>query len=382
MTSTVFAGKKVALVHDWLNGMRGGEKCLEVFCELFPQADLYTLFYEAGKLSPTIEAMSIRSSFIQKLPHVFKKYRYYLPLFPKAIEQFDLSNYDLVLSSSHCVAKGVQHNGHPYHVSYIHTPMRYMWGLFDTYFGRDHNPWWFHYAARVVQPYLQRWDRNSAERVHHFLCNSHNVRQRILTIYGKEADVIHPPVNLSQFQTHVEKKDYYLMIGAFAPNKRVDLAISAFNLLNLPLKIVGSGQDESYCKAMAQPHISFLGDVSDDAISQLYREAKAFVFPGEDDFGITPLEAQASGTPVIAYAKGGALETVTEKTGIFFHEPTCQSLAAAIQQMEKERGSFTAEACAEQARQFNRERYKQQILNALEQGYCHWNSAQNNNPLD
>ena len=370
MISTVFAHKKVALVHDWLNGMRGGEKCLEVFCELFPQADLYTLFYEAGKLSPTIESMPIVPSFVQNLPHVFEKYRYYLPLFPTAIERFDLSNYDLILSSSHCVAKGVQHNGQPYHVSYLHTPMRYIWDMFDTYFGTERASWWVHYAAQACRPYLQRWDRNSSKRVHRFLANSHNVRQKILQIYGRDATVIHPPVDLSQFQVRSQKKEYYLMLGAFAPNKRVDLAISAFNLLKLPLTIVGTGPEEAYCKSIAQPNISFLGNVSDASISTLYGEAKAFVFPGEDDFGITPLEAQASGTPVIAYAKGGALETVTEKTGIFFQEPTVAALCEAVQQMEKERTRFTLENCVAQAQKFHRDRYKQEILHALAEGYA------------
>ena len=369
MPSTVFAGKKVALVHDWLNGMRGGEKCLEVFCELFPHADLYTLFHEAGKVSARIEAMRIIPSVMQKFPFVFKKYRHYLPLFPWAIERFDLSEYDLILSSSHCVAKGVRHNGRPYHVSYIPTPMRYMWGLFETYFGRDRVSGRVHILAKAIRPYLQNWDVRSSERVHHFLCNSYNVQQRILTIYGKASEVIHPPVDLSRFRRGETWKNYYLMIGAFAPNKRVDLAIHAFNLLKIPLKIVGSGQEEVYCQSIAQPHIEFLGKVDDPTISLLYREAKAFVFPGEDDFGITPLEAQASGTPVIAYAKGGALETVTEKTGVFFHEPTVEALREAIEQMEKRRACFSAEACVRQAKQFGRERYKQQILHALEVGY-------------
>ncbi len=369
MRSTVFEGKKVALIHDWLNGMRGGEKCLEVFCELFPHADLYTLFHEAGQVSPTIEAMRIIPSFIQKLPLVFEKYRNYLPLFPTAIEQFELNDYDLILSSSHCVAKGIRHNGRPYHVSYIHTPMRYMWGLFETYFGRDRASWPVRKVAKAIRPYLQNWDLRSSARVHHFLSNSHNVQQRVLTIYGRESEVIHPPVDLSRFQVSEGQKDYYLMIGAFAPNKRVDLAIEAFNLLKIPLKIVGSGQDETYCQGIAQPHIEFLGNVDDEAIALLYREAKAFVFPGEDDFGITPLEAQASGTPVIAYAKGGALETVTEETGIFFHEPTVGALREAVEKMETGKKDFTSEACVRQVQKFGRERYKQQILKTLEEGY-------------
>ncbi|MBF0276769.1 MAG: glycosyltransferase [SAR324 cluster bacterium] len=364
-----FERKKIALVHDWLNGMRGGEKCLEVFCEIFPKADLYTLFHEPGKVSSTIESMRIIPSFVQRLPFVFKKYRHYLPLFPTAIEQFNLSNYDLILSSSHCVAKGIRHNGKPYHVSYIHTPMRYMWGLFDTYFGKGRTSWGLRTAAKTMRPYLQNWDFHSSDRVHHFICNSYNVQQRILKIYNRKSEVIHPPVDLSRFHAGTGKKNYYLMIGAFAPNKRVDLAIEAFNILKIPLKIVGSGQDEAYCKRIAQAHIEFLGNVDDERIAQLYQEAKAFVFPGEDDFGITPLEAQACGTPVIAFGKGGALETVTEETGIFFHEPTVTALQNAVEQMETGKHQISSEACVDHARKFGRDRYKQQILNSLEAGY-------------
>lgn len=358
--------KKVALVHDWLNGMRGGEKCLEVFCELFPQADLYTLLYQPGKLSPLIEKHPIHTSFIQKLPFSQTHYRHYLPLFPYAIEQFDLRGYDLILSSSHCVAKGVRSDSHAIHVSYVHAPMRYMWGLFDDYFAPDIVSPWTRWGALAMRPYLQRWDRASAHRVDHFLCNSQNIQKQIELIYQRSATVIHPPVDLSRYRPRSEsKKDFYLAVGAFAPNKRMDLAIEAFNELGLPLKIVGTGQNEEKCRALAKGNIEFLGSVSDDVLASLYPQARAFVFPGEDDFGITPLEAQACGTPVIAYAKGGALETVTSETGIFFHHPTVEALKEAVTQIESGTILLLKEACIANAHRFGKERFRDEITSFL-----------------
>ncbi|MGK5093475.1 glycosyltransferase [Deltaproteobacteria bacterium TL4] len=365
--------KKVALIHDWLNGMRGGEKCLEVFCELFPQAEIYTLIYEPGKLSPTIEAMPIHTSFIQKMPLGVKRYRHFLPLFPKAIEQFDLEGYDLILSSSHCAAKGVIPYEDTYHISYIHAPMRYMWNLFDTYFNPETTQPAVLAVAKMARPYLQRWDKESTKRVDALLCNSKNIKRQIQEIYQREAQVIYPPVNLDCFKPAYEhKENYYLMVGAFAPNKRVDLAIEAFNKLRLPLKIVGSGQNEAYCRSIAGATISFLGSVEDRQIQRLYQQARAFVFPGEDDFGITPLEAQASGTPVIAFAKGGALETVTAETGLFFHEQSVEALCEAVESMEQRWAEYSPQQCVQQATRFNRDRFKKQVAHAVEFGYTQW----------
>ena len=320
MRKQLLEGLKVALVHDWLTGMRGGEKCLEVLCELFPEADLYSLIYQKGELSQTIESMPIRTSFVQKMPFGLKKYRHYLPLFPLAIEQFDFSDYDLIVSSSHCVAKGVRHDDSVYHISYVHAPMRYVWDQFNTYFRQPRTPWSVRIGAELIRPYLQRWDRNTAKRVDTFLCNSDNIRKKIIEYYGRESQVIYPPVDLSRFKPGDSKADYYLIVGALAPNKRVDLAVEAFNQLKLPLKISGSGQDEEYCRSIAGENIEFLGALSNEKLLELFQQARALVFPGEDDFGITPLEAQACSTPVIAFASGGALETVTEKTGVFFAE--------------------------------------------------------------
>ena len=372
MTAPLLEGLKVALVHDWLTGMRGGEKCLEVLCELFPDADLYTLLHQKGKLSQNIESRSIRTSFVQHLPFGLKKYRHYLPLFPLAIEQFDLSAYDLIVSSSHCVAKGVRLNNSTYHISYVHTPMRYVWDQFNTYFRQPRTSWPVRIGAELMRPYLQRWDRNTAKRVDTFLCNSNNIRKKILEYYGRESQVIYPPVDLSLFKPGDTKADFYLMVGAFAPNKRVDLAVHAFNQLKLPLKISGSGQDEEYCRSIAGETIEFLGILSNEKLLELYQQARALVFPGEDDFGITPLEAQACGTPVIAFAAGGVLETVTDQTGLFFKEQNVEALVKAVEIMERKWEVFVPEKFQEQLSRFGRGHFKEQMAHAIEFGYRQW----------
>ena len=375
MRKPLLEGLKVALVHDWLTGMRGGEKCLEVICELFPEADLYSLIHQKGELSQTIESMPIRTSFVQKLPYGLKKYRHYLPLFPLAIERFDFSDYDLIVSSSHCVAKGVRHDDSVYHISYVHAPMRYVWDQFNTYFRQPRTSWSVRIGAELMRPYLQRWDRNTAKRVDTFLCNSDNIRKKILEYYGRESQVIYPPVDLSRFKPGDSKADYYLIVGAFAPNKRVDLAVEAFNQLKLPLKISGSGQDEEYCRSIAGENIEFLGALSNEKLLELFQQARALVFPGEDDFGITPLEAQACSTPVIAFASGGALETVTEKTGVFFAEQKVEALIKAVEEMERSWRSFAPEAFQRQMSRFGRGPYKEQMAHAIEFGYQQWKTG-------
>ena len=372
MTTTLMEGLKVALVHDWLTGMRGGEKCLEVLCELFPAADLYTLIHQKGELSQTIESMPISTSFVQHLPFGLKKYRHYLPLFPLAIEQFDFSTYDLIVSSSHCVAKGAKHSDSTYHLSYIYTPMRYVWDQFGVYFRQPRTSWPVRIGAELMRPYLQRWDNQSADRVDSFVSISHNVRRKVLKYYGRESQVVYPPVDLSYFSPRAQKENYYLMIGAFAPNKRVDLAVEAFNRLKLPLKIVGSGQDEEYCKKIAGDTIEFLGSLPDEELLKLYQNARAFVFPGEDDFGITPLEAQACHTPVIAFAAGGAMETITENTGVFFGKQKVDELCDAVEKMERIHQDFAPQAFQRQTDRFGRERYKKEMAHAIEYGYRQW----------
>jgi len=359
---------KIALVHDWLNGMRGGEKCLEVFCELFPDAHLYALFHEKGKMSAVIEAMDIRTSFLQKLPGVYSHYRYYLPLFPMAIESFDFSPYDLIISSSHCVAKGATPRPGARHVCYCFTPMRYVWDMYEQYFGRGG------IAARVMPLFrkrLQKWDARASERVHKFVAISEHVRERIKRHYGREADVIYPPVDCGRFQPAKDVEDYYLMVSAFAPYKRLDIAIEAFTRSGRALKIIGDGQDSKALAKIAGKNIEFLGWRDDETLAEYYAHCRAFIFPGEEDFGITPLEAQASGRPVIAYARGGALETVVPlngregvktlggaPTGVFFYEQTVEALNEAVDIYEKNAGQFDAGAARANALRFDRGIFK------------------------
>ena len=370
----MLGGKKGALVHDWLTGMRGGEKCLEVFCELFPDAHLFTLFRENGSVIPAIERMQTRTSFLQRLPPPLRRrYPYYLPLFPLAAERFDLTGYDAVLSSSHCVAKGVRCAPGTFHLSYVYAPMRYVWDAFDLYFRRRQTRISLRLGATLARPVLRQWDRKTSDTVDTFLCVSRNVQRQIRRHYGRDARVVYPPVDLDRFRPGgAGKRDYYLMAGALVPNKRVDLAVEAFNRLGLRLKIAGVGWDEKHCRRMAGPCVEFLGGVDDPTLVDLYRGARAFVFPGVDDFGITPLEAQACGTPVIAYAGGGALETVTSQTGIFFHEPTCEALMGAVRVMERERQRFVQEEMVRNAARFGRERFKREIAGEVARAYEKW----------
>ena len=359
---------RVALVHDWLTGMRGGEKCLEVFCELFPDADLFTLLHVKGKLSPVIERMAIHTSFVQRLPGVERRYRNYLPLFPRAIEQLDFSAYDLVLSSSHCVAKAATPRPGALHVCYCHTPMRYVWDLYDEYFGPRRAGWVTRVAMAALAGGLRRWDRNTARRVHRFIANSEFVAARIRRHYGREAVVINPPVDCARFSVADRPGDYYLVAGAFAPYKRFDLAVEAFTRLGRPLKVAGGGYDDTRLRALAGPNVEFMGRCSDEELAQLYAQCRAFIFPGQEDFGIMPLEAMASGRPVIAYGSGGALETVVgldqrtaPATGVFFHEQTVGSLCDAVRAFESHAGAFEPHAIRQHALAFDRAVYKRKI---------------------
>ncbi len=359
---------KIALIHDWLNGMRGGERCLEAVCECYPQAALYSLLYEKGKLSPTIESMSIHTSFIQKLPWVFRKYRHYLPLFPVAIEQFDLRGYDAVVSFNHCVAHGVITRPQTCHIGYTFTPMRYAWDLYQDYFGKER----LYGVARYVIPYfmnyLRVWDVAASRRVDYFVAISDHVRKRIEKHYRRPADVIYPPVD-SDFYTpdeHTPQEDFFLMVSAFAPYKRLDIAIEACNRLSVPLKIIGQGQDARRLQALAGPTIEFLGALSDEEVRAYYRRCRALLFPGEEDFGIVPLEVQACGRPVIAYAKGGVLETtVSRTTAVYFQEQTVESLIGALREFEA--ASFSPAAIRVHAVQFSKPRFQREMQAYIEQ---------------
>ena len=360
---------RVAIVHDWLTGMRGGEKCLEVFCELFAHADIYTLLHIPTTVSPLIERHRIHTSFIQNLPGAQTRYRHYLPLFPKAIESFKLTDYDLVLSSSHCVAKGIIPPPGAKHICYCYTPMRYAWDMRDVYFPST-MPYLKRKLIHAILKYLRRWDTAVSDRVDEFIAISHHVADRIQRHYHRPSEVIYPPVDTASFTLSNEHDDYYLIVSAFAPYKKIDIAIDAFNRLGYELVIVGTGQDEAKLKARANSNIRFIGWASDESVRHYYSRCRAFIFPGEEDFGITPLEAMACGKPVIAYNRGGVTETVIgytptaqQYTGVLFDTQTPQALCEAVQQ--ERRIAFSPSAIRERALLFDRNVFKNNIRKKL-----------------
>jgi glycosyltransferase involved in cell wall biosynthesis len=363
---------RVVLVHDWLTGMRGGEKVLEVMCRRWPDAPLFTLLHRRGCASPAIERLKPRTSFLQFFPQVHRYYRYLLPLMPLAA-RWRLPECDLVFSSSHCVAKAAQPPAGAPHVCYCHTPMRYAWHMKSAYFGRSAG--WKTGILDGLLARLREWDRHTADRVTHFIANSRVVQQRIRDCYGRPSTVIYPPVD-TDFYTPapVPREDSYLVLSAFAPYKRLDLALAACNRLRRRLVVIGTGQDEKRLRALAGPTIQFLGWQPDHVIRDYLRRCRALLFPGEEDFGIVPVEAQACGTPVIGFAHGGATETVVplgasaqEPTGIWFEEQTADCLIAGLERFESHAQRFNPVAARRQALKFNQHRFETEIFTFLSQ---------------
>jgi glycosyltransferase involved in cell wall biosynthesis len=353
---------RVALVHDWLTGMRGGEKCLEVFCEIFPEAPIFTLVHRPGSVSETIERHPIRTSFIQRAPLGRRRYQRYLPLYPIAIERFDLRGFDLVLSSSHAVAKGVVVHPGTRHVCYCHTPMRYVWHAYEDYFGAGRYRFPLSWALACAATWLRTWDVSSAQRVDHFVANSETVAGRIERYYGRRAAVVHPPVDTERFMPDpdVPREGFYLIISALVPYKRIELAIEAVARLGRRLLIIGSGVERRRLERLAGREVSFRGWLPDEQLVAALRRARALIFPGEEDFGIVPLEAMACGTPVIAYRAGGACETIRDQeSGLFFDEQSVEALVAALRRFEERR--WSPEAGRRRALEFSRERFRTQI---------------------
>ncbi len=364
----VMLPERIAIVHEWLTSMRGGEKCVEAMCELFPHATLFTLLHVGGSVSPVIEQMPIRTSFIQHLPFARERYRHYLPLFPAAIQRFDFSDFDCVISSHHCVAKGVRVPEHALHICYCYTPMRYIWGQYDEYFGGGRASLLTRLGMRLAVGYLRRWDVRTSANPHHYVAISENVRERIARIYNQPSDLIYPPVDTDLFSLGRIDEGWFLVVSALVPYKRVDLAIEVCNRTGDRLFIVGTGPDEARLRALAGPTIEFAGWQSNEQLRELYGRCSAVLFPGEEDFGIVPLEAMASGKPVIAYARGGALETVLEepagKTGILFREQTADSLVEAMGEFR--RSSFDGGALRSFAERFDRRLFKDRVRDYVE----------------
>ncbi len=353
---------RVVLVHDWLTGMRGGEKCLEAACLRWPAATLHTLIHNPGSVSPTIEACDIRPSLLNRLPGSSRYYRYLLPLIPMAAG-WRIPDADLVLSFSHCAAKSAQPPSGVPHISYCFTPMRYAWHMQEQYFRRG-------VKAKVIDLLLSRlrnWDRRTSNRVTHFVAISRTVQNRIRECYDRESNVIYPPVDTAFYTpAPVSREDFYLVVSAFAPYKRFDLAVEACTKLGRRLVVIGTGQDAAKLKALAGPTVQFLGWQSDEVIRDHFRWAKALLFPAEEDFGIVPVEAQACGCPVIAFGKGGATETVSERTGVFFEEQSVESMIDGIERFEAIEDSFDPKAARKNAMPFRPERYGAELFGYID----------------
>jgi glycosyltransferase involved in cell wall biosynthesis len=323
---------KTALCHDWLTGMRGGERVLEILCEGFLAAEIHTLIANRDAVSEIIKAHPIQTSWLQGMPGVFERYRSMLPLFPMAVRNLRPDqDTELLVSTSHCVAKSIRTAPGTRHLCYCFTPMRYAWTFYDEYFGS--NP----LKAAVAKPLLaslRRWDKKTAARVDRFVAISHHVQKRIKDFYGRESDVVYPPVDTERCtpSDNPGQGGFDLIVSAMVPYKRLDLAIAAYNRLGYPLKVVGVGGQSELLRKTAADNIEFLGWQTDDDILELYRSCRMLIFPGEEDFGIVPLEAQACGRPVVAYGCGGALETVADGvSGLFFAEQTPECLADAVE---------------------------------------------------
>ncbi len=369
---------RIAIVHEWLTGMRGGEKCVEALCEVYPGAHLFTLLHNPGSVSPVIERMPIHTSFIQHLPFASRRYRHYLLLFPAAIERLDLDGFDIVISSNHCVAKGVRTPPSSLHICYCHTPMRYIWGLYDQYFGPGRAGLPTRMAMGAAVGWLRRWDVRTAAHPHWFVANSENVRRRIRDLYARDADVIYPPVDAADMSISRRDEGYFLMVTALVPYKRIDLAVAAFTRMRERLVIVGGGPEKERLLRTAGPCVEFRGWLSDREVRDLYAGCSGVILPGEEDFGIVPLEAMACGKPVVAFAKGGALETVLEGpeliTGVLFREQSADSLSSAVKQCRS--AVFDPEAIRRFALSFDRARFKSSMAEYVQRRWIGHRSPQ------
>lgn len=358
---------RVAVVCDWLIVYAGAERVLEQILQIYPDADLFCLVdFLAPEDRGFILHKKPQTTFIQRLPLAKSRYRSYLPLMPLAIKRLDVSGYDLILSSSHAVAKGITTGPDQLHLSYVHSPMRYAWDLQRQYLqdaGLDEGIRGA--MAKILLHYLRIWDKRSSNDVDYFAANSSYIAGRIAKAYGRESEVIYPPVDVEYYRMHKDKEDFYLTVSRLVPYKKVGLLAEAFNAMpEKRLVVIGDGPEFEKIKKMAKGNIKLMGYQKSEVLREMMQKAKAFVFAAEEDFGITPLEAQACGTPVIAYGRGGALETVlplgTEKpTGIFFKEQTAESIQDAVACFEKERAVFTPESCRENALRFSAERFRE-----------------------
>jgi glycosyltransferase involved in cell wall biosynthesis len=361
---------RVALAHDYLNQYGGAERVLEQLHDLYPSAPIYTSIYDRAVMPPSYRGWDIRTSFMQRLPLVTTHHQSYLMAYPIAFESFDLAEYDVVISNSSAFCKGVVTNPHTLHICYCLTPMRWVWRYRDYVERERLGP-----VARTILPplihYLRLWDAGAATRVDRFIAISTAVAARIKKYYRRDAEIIYPPVDTRMFGGESQRGDFYLTVARLVPYRRIDLVVEAFRELGLPVKIVGDGRDRARLEARATKNIEFLGRVDDDTLRELYATCRAYLFPGEEDFGIAPVEAQAAGRPVVAYAAGGALDTVIDgETGVHFHEQTGAALAAAVRRLEGL--SFDADRIRANAARFGADVFRERLTRYVRDAYADW----------
>jgi glycosyltransferase involved in cell wall biosynthesis len=353
---------KTAIIHEWLVNYAGSERVVESFTNIWPEADVYSLvdFLTEEQRGIILKGKRAKTSFIQKLPFAKKKHRNYLPLFPSAIEKLDLSGYDVILSSSHAVTKGIKKNSNQLHITYCHSPMRYVWDQAEQYLKGTKG-----LIAKLFTNYLRKWDLKSASNVDFFIANSHHIAEKIKRIYNRDAEVIYPPVDVDKFEVGENKKDYYLTASRMVPYKRLDLVIDSFNELpDKNLIVIGSGPEKEKLISKGSSNIKIIGHQDTDSLKEYMQKAKAFVFAAEEDFGIIVVEAMACGTPVIAWNYGGTGESVIDgETGILFSEQDKDSIIAAVEKFEGSSGNFDSELIRKHSINFSRDKFENNIKN-------------------
>lgn len=358
---------KIAIVHDYLNQFGGAERVVSALHEALPLDPIYTSIFDERRMPDIFQRMDIRTSFMQKFPLVFTLFKYYLLFYPLAFESFDLSEYDLILSSSSAWAKGVKKRDGQLHICYCHTPMRFVW-RYEDYVRRESIPSFLRSLLPLALEPIKNWDVQTAEAVDLYIANSKNVAERIKKTYGRESVIIHPPVECDFFKPKALDHDYFLVVSRLNTYKRIDIVVEAFSEMDLPLKIIGDGPDRKNLQKMAGPSVEFLGRLPDQELAEHMAECRALVFPGEEDFGIVPLEAMSAGRPVIAYKAGGAEETVIDgETGIFFEEQSADSLIQAVKRFQFK--TFNKNKIREHALKFDKAVFKRKIMDFIKEKF-------------